>query len=155
MYTRELKLHGWCSDAFALNGKVKRYGEEYKYGLTIQSYAPYEMYEVQEMADKLKEEYMHSHEYQYYMDEMKFSGYEPYTHVEDYIKGLEFNFESLYSPKLGVGFKGIEHDSELEHQEVEVLATMRIHKDANIYITANYIDRWYPDTQKYLKFGRW
>ena len=83
-FSKELKLHGNIRDSFIFNSKVKQYGEEYKFGLSMAAYDRYELDDVERQVEELKQHWKENRD-QYEMRAEIENGYEPTVHKEDLI----------------------------------------------------------------------
>ena len=134
-----IKLQGYVQNSFVREGFIP-YGEDhYQYGLDIDVLHPSAFTELEEGIEALKLQ-------QAWEMEVKNPQWEPGRNpdrvfVED--KSTVVRLSSIQTPKLSPVLENrIQRDEDLMKTMVEVLGTLRILKDGNVYVTPDYIDEY-------------
>jgi len=134
-----LKLQGYVQKSFVREGVIA-YGEDhYQYGLDVDILHPSLFTELEEAIEALK--LQQAWEMEVINPEWEPGRNPDRVFLED--NPTVVHLSSIQTPKLSsVLEQKVQQDEDLEKTVVEVLATLRILKDGNVYVSADYIDEY-------------
>jgi hypothetical protein len=126
-----IRARGWITQASIIRPIQNHEDASPKFILAIQPENP-AMYElIEDLAQRLKQEYTSPHDTD--LEEAP-------AYRDRLFNGCEILFETVHKPKLDGAFREYQNDNSLIGQPAQIVGHMQIHKFGNVYISAHIIE---------------